>query len=72
MRFAAACAGDAVFVLNPDYRSGQTSSMQCGLRAVPADAEGVLFTLADHPAVAASTIDALAGRAAPAHSRAAF
>jgi molybdenum cofactor cytidylyltransferase len=34
--------------------------MQCGLRAVPAGAEGVLFTLADHPAVAASTIDALA------------
>jgi molybdenum cofactor cytidylyltransferase len=26
---------------------------------LPADAEGVLFTLADHPAVAASTIDAL-------------
>jgi molybdenum cofactor cytidylyltransferase len=51
---------DATFVINPDYRTGQTSSMQCGLRAVPASAEGVLFTLADHPAVAASTIDALA------------
>jgi molybdenum cofactor cytidylyltransferase len=52
-------AGDATFVLNPDYRSGQTGSMQCGLRAVPAGAEGVLFTLADHPAVEASTIDKL-------------
>jgi len=49
----------ATFVINPDYRTGQTSSMQCGLRALPADAEGVLFTLADHPAVAASTIDEL-------------
>src|SRR5580700_5453567 len=53
-------ASAATFLINPDYRIGQTSSMQCGLRAVPASAEGVLFTLADHPAVAASTIDALA------------
>lgn len=52
-------ASQATFVLNPDYRTGQTSSMQCGLRAVPPDADGVLFTLADHPAVAASTVDAL-------------
>jgi molybdenum cofactor cytidylyltransferase len=52
-------ASDAAFVFNPDYLTGQTSSMQCGLRALPATAEGVVFTLADHPAVAASTIDAL-------------
>ena len=26
----------AVFVFNPDYLTGQTSSMQCGLRALPA------------------------------------
>jgi len=51
----------AQFVVNAEYRRGQTSSMQCGLRAVPAEAEGVLFTLVDHPAVAASTIDALVG-----------
>jgi molybdenum cofactor cytidylyltransferase len=49
----------ATFVLNADYQLGQTTSMQCGLRAVPADADGVLFTLVDHPAVAASTLDAL-------------
>ena len=58
-------APHATFVINPDYRIGQTSSMQCGLRAVPASAEGVLFTLADHPAVAASTIDALAAQPRP-------
>ena len=51
----------ATFVVNPDYVSGQTSSMQCGLRAVPPDAAGVLFTLVDHPAVALATIDALIG-----------
>jgi molybdenum cofactor cytidylyltransferase len=33
--------------------------MQCGLRAVPPEADGVLFTLVDHPAVAPATIDAL-------------
>jgi len=53
----------AIFVVNHDYQSGQTSSMQCGLRAVPPDSEGVLFTLVDHPAVTPGTIDALlAGR----------
>ena len=46
--------------VNPDYARGQTSSMQCGLRAVPAGADGVLFTLVDHPAVAPATIDAAA------------
>jgi molybdenum cofactor cytidylyltransferase len=33
--------------------------MQCGLRAVPPEVEGVLFTLVDHPAVSPATLDAL-------------
>jgi CTP:molybdopterin cytidylyltransferase MocA len=45
--------------VNENWRDGQTSSMQCGLRAVPPDADGVLFTLVDHPAVEPATIDAL-------------
>ncbi len=45
--------------MNPDWARGQTTSMQCGLRAVPPEADGVLFTLVDHPAVAPATIDAL-------------
>ena len=49
----------ALIVVNDDWRTGQTSSMQCGLRFVPPEAEGVLFTLVDHPAVAPETIDAL-------------
>jgi molybdenum cofactor cytidylyltransferase len=49
----------ATFVVNPDYARGMTTSMQCGLRAVPADAEGVLFTLVDHPAASPGTLDAL-------------
>jgi molybdenum cofactor cytidylyltransferase len=50
---------EALIVENPDFRLGQLSSMQCGLRAVPADADSVLFTLVDHPAVMPATLYAL-------------
>jgi molybdenum cofactor cytidylyltransferase len=46
----------ALFAENKDYRLGQLSSMQCGLRMIPQTAEGVLFTLVDHPNVQPSTI----------------
>jgi len=55
----AAARRRATFVVNPDFRLGQTTSMQCGLRAVPGGALGVLFTLVDHPAVARETVAAL-------------
>ncbi len=49
----------AVFAENSDYRLGQLSSMQCGLRLIPETADGVLFTLVDHPNVQPSTLRAL-------------
>jgi molybdenum cofactor cytidylyltransferase len=49
----------ATFVCNPDYQRGMTTSLQCGLRALPSETRGVLFTLVDHPAVASATIAAL-------------
>ena len=55
----AASTRPATFAVNPDYALGMSTSLQCGLRAVPPDADGVLFTLVDHPAVAAATVDAL-------------
>ena len=58
-RIRAGIRGEAVFVENPDYRTGQTSSMQCGLRAIPPECDGVIFTLVDHPSVELSTISAL-------------
>ena len=58
-------AGDALIVENPDFHLGQLSSMQRGLSAVPAGADGVLFTLVDHPAVAPATIAALLERNTP-------
>ena len=55
-------AAAARFVVNDRYLLGQTTSMQCGLRAVPPESEGVLFTLVDHPAVAEATVDVLLKR----------
>jgi CTP:molybdopterin cytidylyltransferase MocA len=55
----------AEFVYNPDYLRGMTTSLQCGLRCIPPDTEGVLFTLVDHPAVAPQTIDALLAASGP-------
>ena len=55
----AAATRPATFVVNPDYPLGMTTSLQCGLRAVPADADGVLFTLVDHPAASPATLDLL-------------
>jgi len=46
----------ALFAENAAYRLGQLSSMQCGLRIIPETAEGVLFTLVDHPNIQDSTI----------------
>lgn len=52
-------ARPARFVVNPDYARGMTSSLKCGLEAAPAESEGVLLTLVDHPAVAGLTLEAL-------------
>jgi len=64
-RLREAALRPATFVVNADYQCGQTSSMQCGLRAVPPGIDGVLFTLVDHPAVAPATLDALLASPAP-------
>ena len=55
----AAANHDAIFVENPDYQRGMTTSLQCGLQAIPEDVDAVLFTLVDHPAVSPQTVDAL-------------
>jgi molybdenum cofactor cytidylyltransferase len=54
-----------IFAENKDYRLGQLSSMQCGLRAIPESVGSVLFTLVDHPNVRPSTIQALLDHPAP-------
>jgi molybdenum cofactor cytidylyltransferase len=61
----AAAVRPATFVVNADYARGMTTSLQCGLGAVPPDAGGVLFTLVDHPAASPATLDALLAPAGP-------
>jgi len=56
------CAELATIVTNQDYRRGQLSSLQLGLAAVPPEAEGVMFTPVDYPAVRPSTIARIARR----------
>ncbi|MFB3776253.1 MAG: NTP transferase domain-containing protein [Bryobacteraceae bacterium] len=55
-------ADRATFVLNPKHARGQLSSLQCGLAAVPANADGVMFIPVDKPAVLEPTIAAIARR----------
>ena len=61
----AAAKRPATFVVNADWARGMTTSLQCGLRAVPPEAEGVLFTLVDHPAVAPPTIETMLAEPRP-------
>ncbi len=51
---------DATIVVNPAPERGQLSSLQTGLAALPADAEGFLFTPVDSPAVETATLERLA------------
>jgi len=52
-------AKEARFVVNTDFELGQLSSLQCGLRAIPAGAEGIIFTPVDYPAIQESTVSLL-------------
>ncbi len=47
--------GEVESVINPDYRQGQTSSLQAGLEVLT-NSKAVLLCLVDHPAVSAGTI----------------
>lgn len=42
---------------NPNYRSGQASSLQVGLNALSADVHAAAILLSDHPYVSATLID---------------
>ena len=50
----------ATIVINPDPSRGQLSSLQTGLAALPADADGFAFIPVDSPAVAEDTVAKLA------------
>ena len=46
-------------VVNDQYKLGMLSSLQEGIRALPDGIEAAMFTLVDHPAVEAATLDRL-------------
>lgn len=47
-------------VVNPDYRQGQTSSLQAGLRVLMRTTpDGIVVCLVDHPAISADTVKTL-------------
>jgi molybdenum cofactor cytidylyltransferase len=52
-------------VENPDYALGMLTSLQAALRVLPNEADAVVFTLVDHPAISISTVDALLRSDAP-------
>lgn len=61
----AAMRREAVVVVNPHPQRGQSSTLACGLEAVPAGVQGFLFTPVDHPAVRAETVGLLIAALAP-------
>lgn len=48
-----------LITLNPEYESGQASSLAAGLRALPAEAEAAVILLGDQPGVAVDAIRAV-------------
>jgi molybdenum cofactor cytidylyltransferase len=55
----------AQIVIHSGYLLGQFSSMQAGLRVLPNDVDGVLFSLVDHPDPSPETLTALMSDEAP-------
>ena len=54
-----------LIVFNPDYDQGMVTSLQAGLRALPAETGGAMLFLVDHPLVEPATIDSLIAHLAP-------
>ena len=52
-------------VFNPDYEKGMITSLQAGIRALPAGVSGALLCLVDHPLVDFETIELLIANVAP-------
>lgn len=51
---------DVQVIHNPDYLSGQSSSVRAALGALPSDVDAVIFILGDQPLIEPAVIDRLA------------
>lgn len=56
---------DIQIEFNPNYNQGMSTSVQTGIRALPAGLDGAAVFLVDHPMVDRQTIDVLVSRLAP-------
>src|SRR5215510_12614493 len=54
----------ASIIFNPDYEQGMVTSLQTGIRSLPAESNGAFLFLVDHPVVETATIEALISSAA--------
>jgi len=52
-------------ILNPDFEKGMSTSVQAGIRALPAGLTGAGIFLVDHPMIDHDTIDTLVNRLEP-------
>jgi molybdenum cofactor cytidylyltransferase len=59
-----------LFVDNPDFSKGLSTSLKCGLRALPADCDGAVVLLGDMPGVSSGLIDKLIASFDPGEDRA--
>src|SRR5262249_47315285 len=55
---------------NPDYAKGLSTSLKCGLRALPDDCDGAVVLLSDMPGVTSSLVDKLVAAFDPSEDRA--
>jgi molybdenum cofactor cytidylyltransferase len=46
-------------VMNEEWEKGQLSSIQAGLRSLPAGTDGILLCLIDHPLISSALVDGL-------------
>lgn len=51
---------ETVAIDNPEFQSGQSSSVRCAVNKVPDDVDALVFVLGDQPLVEPEVIDALA------------
>jgi molybdenum cofactor cytidylyltransferase len=67
----AALAGLPVTTVNnPDYAKGLSTSLKCGLKALPEDSDGAVILLGDMPGVSAQLVDKLIAAFDPGEDRA--
>jgi molybdenum cofactor cytidylyltransferase len=62
-----ALAADEI-VINREWAKGQLSSIQAALRSVPAETEGMLLCLVDHPLITAALVSELIERFEATHA----